>query len=492
MKHLLLVTALLCSTNFVFAQLQIEVANEPLEINSALKALFGFGVNIENVQVHCGEDGFGSFEASNFLVEEGIILATGPATSAASSNNSSATGAPLNTEIDGFAPLDAIAAGAGVSLQDYCYIEFDITALGNQFEFNYIFASEEYPEYVCSQYNDLMGIFLTSENDETMCELFSLVPGTEYPVMIGTINNGSTYINAENPCEGYPGLMTPANSEYFIDNYYGENGLYQDIFTYDGLTTVLPAVAVVNPYETYHIKMGVADAGDAIWDSAILVEHGSFYSDGLILDIEIPDEQIETNSDDIPVVSANSSATIVFDIGNHPPNGGEIKLVFEGSAVNGTHFEYIDETMPLNPEKNNPFITVSPIEENLVGETLDLKIRAVQLITPSHHFNINHSIDLIVYGDYGQNNSVSIGNINENSVQLYPNPASDVLTISLNKPMDNATHKIYNVKGQQVMSFKNDGDYTSINISHLNNGIYWYELAGENGVIERQKLIVIH
>jgi len=468
------------------AQLSVDVANEPAEIEAALEALFGVGVDIQNIQVHCGENGFGSFEASNFLVEQGVILATGPADNAELPNISESIGGPLNTGVGGFEPLDAIAAQAGVSLQDYCYIEFDITALGDQFEFNYIFASEEYPEYVCTGFNDLMGIFLTSENDETMCELFSLVPETDYPVMIGTINNGNSTGGA-NGCEGYPGLATPANSQYFIENYYGQTGSYQDFFTYDGLTTVLPAVAVVDPYETYHIKMGVADAGDAIFDSAIMVEHGSFYSDGFIVAVEVPEEDVTTNSEDVPEISSNHSATVVFDIGNHPPNGGEVKLIFEGSAINGTHFEYIDETMPLDPEKNNPFITVSPIEENVAGATLDLKITAVQLITPTNQFNINHSIDLIIKGD-----AVNTVDLSQSIIQLYPNPASDVLTVSLNETIDKAWHKIYNVKGQQVLSLKNDGDYSSINISHLNNGIYWYELVGENGVIERQKLLIIN
>ncbi len=55
----------------------------------------------------------------------------------------------------------------------------------------YVFASEEYPEYVGSSFNDVMAVFVDGQN----C---ALVPGSQTPVSINTVNPGS-------------------NSQYYVD-----------------------------------------------------------------------------------------------------------------------------------------------------------------------------------------------------------------------------------------------------------------------------------
>ncbi|MCD6367152.1 MAG: choice-of-anchor L domain-containing protein, partial [Bacteroidales bacterium] len=94
----------------------------------------------------------------------------------------------------------------------------------------------------------------------------ALVPGTTTPVSINNINNGNNYPTT-GPC---------TNCAYYVDNY---NGM---TFEYDGYTTVLTAMALVVPCETYHIKLAVADAVDHILDSGVLLEAGSFSSGGNI------------------------------------------------------------------------------------------------------------------------------------------------------------------------------------------------------------------
>ena len=46
-------------------------------------------------------------------------------------------------------------------IYDECIIEFDFVPEGDTISFNYVFASEEYPEYVCGSVNDAFGFFLT-------------------------------------------------------------------------------------------------------------------------------------------------------------------------------------------------------------------------------------------------------------------------------------------------------------------------------------------
>ena len=71
------------------------------------------------------------------------------------------------------------------------------------------------------------------------------------------------------------------NSAYFVPNSTGCGGITNTAdIQFDGYTTVLTATANVIPCETYHIKLVIGDGGDAIYDSAVFLEAGSFNAGG--------------------------------------------------------------------------------------------------------------------------------------------------------------------------------------------------------------------
>lgn len=114
---------------------------------------------------------------------------------------------------------------------------FDLT-------FEYVFGSEEFNEFVGTQFNDVFGFFLNGVN-------IALLPDNVTPVSINSVNKG-------------------ANPEYFTDN---TAGIFQ--IEADGLTTKLTAQG--NPLDgTNTIKLAIADAADSVLDSWILIEGGSF------------------------------------------------------------------------------------------------------------------------------------------------------------------------------------------------------------------------
>jgi hypothetical protein len=77
----------------------------------------------------------------------------------------------------------------------------------------------------------------------------------------------------------------------------------------------------------------------------------------------------------------------------------------------------------------------------------------------------------------------------ENIHSIYPNPASDELNILLNSKEGNQM-TIYSLEGKRCMS-SNLTDMNTINISHLQNGIYWVEIQhNRSAKIERKKLII--
>jgi len=73
---------------------------------------------------------------------------------------------------------------------------------------------------------------------------------------------------------------------------------------------------------------------------------------------------------------------------------------------------------------------------------------------------------------------------------LYPNPASDIVTLNIDNTINaDFTLNIYNVTGELVSSETLRQNQQQINISDLSNGIYMVEIKSKewNG---KQKLII--
>ena len=135
---------------------------------------------------------------------------------------------------------------------------------GNQVSFRYVFASEEYNEFVATAFNDVFAFYIQGPFDE-VGRNWALVPGTDLPVAINTINGGRTFgTNASNP-------------ELFRNNDLQDGGGTIDIEA-DGLTVVLTLTATVTPGATHHMKLAIGDAGDRSLDSWVFIEGGSFHA----------------------------------------------------------------------------------------------------------------------------------------------------------------------------------------------------------------------
>ncbi len=119
----------------------------------------------DNVTFQGGAMQIGYFNSgdADFPFEEGIVLSTGDVVDGMGPNTLTNT----TTEVlsAGDAQLQAIA-GSGNIVYDASVLEFDFVPAGDTVNFSYIFASEEYPEYACSNYNDVFGFFVTSVDDD--------------------------------------------------------------------------------------------------------------------------------------------------------------------------------------------------------------------------------------------------------------------------------------------------------------------------------------
>ena len=70
----------------------------------------------------------------------------------------------------------------------------------------------------------------------------------------------------------------------------------------------------------------------------------------------------------------------------------------------------------------------------------------------------------------------------ENSISAYPNPCKDVITFDFgNQYKDCYELKLFTIQGIQLKSFLINSGKTTINISHLSSGVYFYNIIDENG-----------
>lgn len=223
----------------------------PMDSPEALaQSLVGPGIEISNVQYTGNSLSAGYFTggyAPGNDIESGVILTSGKA-EFAGNNQNTAESTSFNAGGAGDNTLNSLIPN--YRTYDATVLSFDFISSGDSAFFNFSFASEEYVEWVGSAYNDVFGFFVNGEN-------VALIPNSNNAVSINSINNVS-----------YP--------ELFNDNS-RKGGESPYAFEYDGFTDVFTAeITGLEPGEIYNIQLGVADAGDRIYDSAVFLQAGSF------------------------------------------------------------------------------------------------------------------------------------------------------------------------------------------------------------------------
>jgi hypothetical protein len=212
-------------------------------------------------------DAFGAFSYSgdDFPFSSGLIMCSGPIENAIGPDDDTNDGGSIGSGSD--EDLDALLSSSWTSIYDATIIEFDFVPASDTIRFNYIFGSEEFPEFANSSFNDVFGFFLSG-------------PGINGPYSNNAINiailpNGDpvTIDNVYNSGTWYLG-PTGGNG--------GTGDAYNNVVQYDGCTVELTAEAIVTACETYHIKLAVGDAGDSAYDTGVFIEAGSFTSGVMI------------------------------------------------------------------------------------------------------------------------------------------------------------------------------------------------------------------
>ncbi|WP_170110331.1 choice-of-anchor L domain-containing protein [Flavilitoribacter nigricans] len=283
--------------------------------------------NISKIKGLGNPDGIGYFENGNAAIglDRGIILATGPVAYAANSNSAGDKSGDFGDK-SGDSDLGKLAS---TSIRDRVGLEFDFVPLDSFVTFRYVFASEEYCEFVGSKYNDVFGFFVSGPGIEGgftgNAENVALIPGSADYVSINNVNHKK-------------------NSQYYIDNTRNHDAERcgfpyvaserEKYIEYDGFTVRLTARLRLTPCETYHIRLVVADVADNFYDSAVFLEAGSFDLGGQI--------SVKAITPSEEAVSEGCSGTFFEFKRDNPsvefPMSVRFRLTDETTAAEGTDF----------------------------------------------------------------------------------------------------------------------------------------------------------
>ena len=239
---------------FVVAQVQIMAQ---LTLNNGFTAqqlgnnLAGSNITIINPTISGNTTQYGQFNyvGNDLGLNSGVILSTGSIFDAIGPNTSGNTGTdfglpgnPDLTALGGFQTFDAVV------------FEFEFEVQGDELEFNFVFMSEEYNEYVNQGFNDICILYL----DQYWTGKHCIVPGTTTPVTINTINNNSFF-------------------QFYNDNTNGSVNV-----EFDGFTTLMKASrSNLTPCGVYKLSLRIADGGDDRLDSGVLLQENSLVSNSV-------------------------------------------------------------------------------------------------------------------------------------------------------------------------------------------------------------------
>jgi hypothetical protein len=224
-----------------------------------LQCLLGPEVQVSNPRLTAAPGAAGLFTGGSPVIgiDQGIVLSSGNIVGIVGPNQFDDTS--FDNSYAGDADLDGLIPG--YQTFDATILEFDFTCpVPTTVSFQYVFGSEEYNEWVGSPFNDVFGFFLNGTN-------IAVVPATcsnaGIPVAINNVDCQYPYNPPNGPnCDCYRNNALPDGGGLILTEM-------------DGMTQTFYATAQMQP-GTNHMKLAIADAGDPILDSNVMLRCQSF------------------------------------------------------------------------------------------------------------------------------------------------------------------------------------------------------------------------
>ena len=515
MKKLLLSFLILSSAYASTAQFNVDSVSNQI---TAVEDLFlANGIFVNNITFIGDSAQMGLLTGGNSVslgVNEGLVLSTGYATSVSNGNNmgSGNWSTPLNVDL---------YALSGFPTYDLAQLDFDFVATGDSMTFQFVFGSSEYPEFVGTSFNDIFGFFVHGPGIvgpySNGAINIALVPGTNTPVSINTIN-------------------ADTNSTLYNDN---SSLLIPNLFC-DGYTVpMFASIGNLVVGETYHITLAISDVSDSALDSWVFLGGNSFQQFCTVNFLEEADDrgaqqcmlsQVKADLDYTvfcgTITLENQSevnmnvANAFYDMGDGntitahatdvysyvTPGNYTVKLVQE--TIDGFTAKYtlgtfpISEIMPSEPfiSQSGSIVSIDNYDPSWLVSwfvSVDGGFTYTELegiTTPSFDVTGIVSDGTFIYAGISNgclNSSVAqmvvgVNELNENTFSVYPQPADQEIFFSNVNELK--TVKAFDATGKLVMLENNVTNV--LNVSTLSPGFYVLHVTNRNGKQERVSVMV--
>ncbi|MEO0006423.1 MAG: hypothetical protein RJA20_619 [Bacteroidota bacterium] len=338
----------------------VDAQNGPYNAQSLVSNVFlGEGVEVLNVTYNGSPRAIGYFSGGtqSIGIERGIIMTSGYAAKPSAGFGPPDVGQNFASNSNGSSATDAnLSSIATAAVRDVAVYTITFKPNSDILSFRYCFASEEYPEYSCTAFNDVFGFFIQGPNYPTPTNI-AKIPNTNLPV---SINNIHPYNDQNNP---NPDPCFPFNAQYYNGN---SNTNKQPV--YDGYTDIFTATAMVIPCQTYTIKLAIADVFDSAYDSGVFLEARSFGTSGLRVAAVTP-------AADGSIAEGCSAATINFTIAQ--PQTQNFPIIYEvsGSATPGVDFTSLPSNLSIPAGQTQLSVNIPGLEDGLTEIPEDLVVR---------------------------------------------------------------------------------------------------------------------
>ncbi|KRS12512.1 2,3,4,5-tetrahydropyridine-2,6-carboxylate N-succinyltransferase [Roseovarius atlanticus] len=213
------------------------------------ETIFGDGVQVVSASYTGDPDSSGIYTQGNSISpgvmpsDTGVMFSTGDlngftnSTPWWSSNSNQSTNTTTSSSGPNNDPLFNAAAGAPT--YDASFLDVDFIPTGDVMTMQFVFASEEFPEYATGAFQDFVGVWIN---------------GTQVPLSVGDGDIDPNNLNAG------------SNANLFVDNTSDQYNTEMDGFTVT-MTLTIP----VNSGDVNSIRIGIADVTDANYDSTLII-----------------------------------------------------------------------------------------------------------------------------------------------------------------------------------------------------------------------------
>jgi len=231
----------------------VAASELPIDTNASAmdmaEMIFGEGVTVVSASYSGDNRSSGIYTNGDAVAPEvtpsdsGVMLSTGRLTSFTNSRGAANQSSNTSTNTSGVDNDSAFNELAGTRTYDASILDVDFIPTGEVMSLQFVFSSDEYPEYSGSIYNDVVGVWINGQKVEL------------------AIGNGSTTVGNVNDTNNENLYVSNTNSAYNTEM--------------DGFTVTMVLTIPVIPGEVNSIRIGIADVTDSSYDSTLLIAANS-------------------------------------------------------------------------------------------------------------------------------------------------------------------------------------------------------------------------